>query len=272
MSWLSSRVRSVRAKTALITGASGGIGLELARLCARDGANVILVARRASELARLSADLHDEHGIMAVSYVKDLSKPNAAAELAEQIHRPDNELNQVEILINNAGVGDYGPFVDSSVGRQSAMCQLNMTALVELTHLFLPGMIERGWGRVMNVASTAAFQPGPLMSVYYASKAFILHFSEAIANELEGSGVFVTALCPGPTATGFMTEANMDGSGLTKKLPLMDPVEVARLGYKGMLKGKPVVVTGLRNRLVASTVGFLPRGAVTRVSRYIQDP
>lgn len=272
MSWLSSRARSVRAKTALITGASGGIGLELAKLCARDGANVILVARRASELARLASALHEKYGITAVSYVKDLTKPDAAAQLAEQILRPESELNQVDLLINNAGMGDYGPFAERSLQRHSETMRLNINSLVELTHLFLSGMIERGWGRVMNVASTAAFQPGPLMSVYYASKAFVLHFSEALENELEGTGVYVTTLCPGPTATNFHVEANMEQGVTVSGMPLMDAISVARKGYDGMLRGKPVVIPGVRNRVVAGAVGFFPRGFVTRASRKLREP
>lgn len=267
MAWIDERMRSVRARTALVTGASGGIGLELAHLCARDGANLVLVARRATELTRIAADLTDRHKIRVDSFIKDLSEPDAALELVDQLNK---EGTAIDILINNAGFGDYGPFADSDLERQRAMIHLNITSLVELTHLLLPRMIQERWGRVLNVASLAAFQPGPLMSVYYATKAFVLHFSEAIANELEGTGVSVTALCPGPVHTGFAKAANATDSALFKKLGAVDVKKVARTGYEAMLRGKSIAIPGFKNRVLAGTVGFMPRGAVVKISRSLQ--
>jgi short-subunit dehydrogenase len=269
MGWLEKRTRSVGARTVLVTGASGGIGLELARVCARDGANLVLVARRAGELQKIAANLQDTHNVKVLCIVKDLSTPGAAQHIVDRLQ---DHKTTIDILINNAGSGDFGPFVDCNLERQHHIIQLNVTATVELTRLLLPGMIERGFGRILNVSSAAGFQPGPLMSVYYASKAFILHFSEALRSELSGTGVTVTTLCPGPVDTGFQKAARMETSGLFKKLAVQDPLTVAAKGYKGMLKGRAIVMTNLSMRLLVFSERLAPRSLVTRISHYLQKP
>jgi short-subunit dehydrogenase len=183
-------------KCALITGASSGIGRELATLFARDGYDLTLVARDRAMLARIGDELTRVHGVAVDVIAQDLSHPNAAAEVYRELKRRSIK---IDVLVNNAGFGTYGPFVDSDAATESEMLQLNIVALTKLTRLFLEDMLAKREGRILNVASTAAFQPGPLMAVYYASKAYVLSFSEALANELRDSGVTVSTLCPGPT-------------------------------------------------------------------------
>jgi hypothetical protein len=178
---------------------------------------------------------------------------------------------QIDYLINNAGFGDFGFFAQSNWDKQLQMINLNITTLTHLTHLFLPAMIKNKYGRVMNVASTAAFQPGPTMSVYYATKAFVLHFSEAIANELEGSGVTVTALCPGATESGFQSAAAMEESKLVKGKKLPSSAEVAQYGFNAMMNGKKVAIHGMMNYLMANSIRFTPRALVLKVVRMMQD-
>jgi short-subunit dehydrogenase len=245
---------------ALITGASGGIGLELARVFAREGYGLVLVARNEKLLRDLAGELKTETLVIA----KDLTKAGAAQEVFDQVR-------QVDVLVNNAGFGSSGKFVEEPLDEQLGMMQLNMTALVALTGLFLPGMLKAKSGRILNVASTAAFQPGPLMAVYYATKAFVLSFSEAIHEELSGSGVTVTALCPGATETGFGDRANMHDARLFKGKKLMDACTVAEAGYRGMLAGKAIVIPGLMNRVMAQSVRVSPRSAVRKIARYLND-
>jgi len=247
--------------TALITGASDGIGLELARIMAGDGYDLVLVARNQKRLEEIARELKPARvGVLA----KDLSVAGAA----EEIHR---EISQVEVLVNNAGFGVFGKFAETPLADELGMMQVNVTALVALTKLYLAGMVAAGRGRVMNVASTAAFQPGPLMAIYYATKAFVLSFSEAIANELAGTGVTVTALCPGPTATGFQERGQMQDSGLVKGKKIMDARTVAEAGYRAMLAGKPLVIPGVKNKLLAQSVRFSPRSLVTKLVRAMQE-
>ncbi|MEW6277731.1 MAG: SDR family oxidoreductase [Candidatus Eremiobacterota bacterium] len=254
----------MRGKTALITGASGGIGLELARCCAADGCRLVLVARSRDRLERLAAELKQQHGTESVVLEADLARPDAPARVAEQA-------GSVDVLINNAGVGSYGPFLEQDLQRTLDMLQLNVTSLTELTRRVAPGMVTSGWGRVMNVASTAAFQPGPLMAVYYASKAYVLSFSEALANELQGTGVTVTALCPGPTESGFQASASMQESRLLTLFKMPSSAEVARSGYAAMKRGKRVHITGVMNWLMAQSVRFTPRDLATWLVRKMQD-
>lgn len=251
----------------LLTGASRGIGSELAKLCAKDGHHVILVARGEKELEKIAAELRSAHQCEVTVLAKDLSKPHAAEEIAQWLHEKNV---QVDILINNAGFATYGNFAESDLTREQMMMQVNMTTLVSLTRLLLPEMIRRRSGKILNVASTAAFQPGPLMSVYYATKAFVLSFSHAIANELQGTGVTVTCLCPGPTATGFQREAKMEDSMLFD-LGAMDPARVARAGYRGMMRGKRLVIPGTRNRMGAFFVRFVPLGMAANIVRRLQQ-
>ena len=253
--------------TALVTGASGGIGAELARLFAADGHDLVLVARSGEKLAGLAEELGREHNVGARVLPADLARAEAPREIFDQLRA---EGVAVGALVNNAGVGSYGPFAETGEKSELDLLQVNVVALTHLTKLFLPAMVARRRGYVLNVASTAAFQPGPLMAVYYASKAYVLHLSEALSNETEGTGVTVTALCPGPTETGFVAAAGMGESKLFDA-NVMSARAVAVEGYRGMLSGKTIVIPGLKNRLLASSYRFAPRGLITKVVRGIQD-
>src|SRR5712691_8172351 len=198
-------------KTALITGASFGIGQELAGIFAREGYNLVLVARTADKLRQLASELEKAHGTRSLILASDLAAPGAAAYIHDQTTRADIT---VDVLVNNAGFGQFGLFAENDLEECLQQIQLNVTTLTHLTRLYLPEMVARKSGRILNVASTAAFQPGPLMAVYYATKAYVLHFSEAIAEELRHSGVTVTALCPGPTETGFAAAADVGATRL----------------------------------------------------------
>jgi short-subunit dehydrogenase len=254
-------------KTALITGASFGIGLELARIFARDNHNLVLVARTAAKLRQLASELEKAHGTRSLILAVDLAEPGASTYVLDQTKRADVV---VDVLVNNAGFAQYGFFAENDLEECLRQIQLNVTTLTHLTRLYLPGMIERGSGRILNVASTAAFQAGPLMAVYYATKAYVLHFSEAIANELQGTGVTVTCLCPGATTTEFHKRANATGMRLLK-MGSMDARRVAEDGYRALMAGKPVVISGFRNWLVAQSIRFAPRQMVTAAARKLQE-
>jgi len=253
--------------TALVTGASFGIGMELARIFARENYNLVLVARTADRLRQLASELEKSHGTRSLILASDLTEAGAPAYILDQTTRAGV---RVDVLVNNAGFGQFGPFAESDLAACLSQIQLNVTALTHLAHLYLPGMIERKSGRILNVASTAAFQAGPMMAVYYATKAYVLHFSEAIANELQGTGVTVTCLCPGPTATEFQKRANMLSTRVFK-FGAMDARTVAEDGYRAMVAGRPVVISGLRNWLVAQSVRFAPRRMVTAVARKLHE-
>jgi len=251
--------------TALITGASSGIGADLARLFAREGHDLVLVARDEARLRALGDDVARRDGIRAEVMAVDLADPGAPREIIRRLGEREIVL---DVLVNNAGFGTYGPFAATDLGRQLQMLQVNVVALTHLTGLVLPAMLSRRRGRILNVASTAAFQPGPFMAVYYATKAYVLHFTEALAAELgEGTGVSVTALCPGPTRTGFQAAAGIEGTRLLRSALVMESEAVARAGYRGLMEGKPVVIPGVKNRMVAWAVRLLPRAAVTRLVR-----
>ena len=253
--------------TALVTGASGGIGEELARLFAADGHDLVLVARSRDKLARIAAELKEKHGVAARVLAADLARDDAPREIFEELSAGGVT---VDALVNNAGFGTYGLFAETDLKSELELLQVNVVALTHLSKLFLPGMIARRRGYLMNVASTAAFQPGPLMTVYYASKAYVLSFSEALSNECEGTGVRVSALCPGPTETGFVAAARMEQSKLFER-GAMTARAVAEASYRGLLAGKAIVIPGLRNNLLARSIGFFPRGLVTKVVRGIQE-
>lgn len=255
-------------KSALITGASGGIGYELAKLFARDRYNLVLVARSADKLTQIAAELQGQFGIKVKALALDLAAPTASAILFQRLQR---EGIAVEVLVNNAGFGGLGEFAGMPEEEILGQIQLNITALTHLTRLFLPGMLSRGSGKIMNVASTAAFQPGPLMAVYYASKAYVLSFSEALANEVAGSPVVVTCFCPGATDTGFAKRAGSENSRLFKKIGAMKAETVARDGYRGLMAGRTLVFSGLQNWLVAESVRFAPRKMVTAISRWVAE-
>lgn len=250
-------------ETALITGASSGIGRELAIVCARNGMDLVLVARNRARLDELASELGSRYQAATRVVSKDLTVPDAPRALFDEL----SEI-PVDSLVNNAGFGTRGAFAGADPKSQLDMIQINVVALVHLTRLFLPLMLDRGRGRILNVASTAAFQPGPFMAVYYASKAFVLSFSEALTEEVKGRGVGVTALCPGPTATEFQSRAGSDRARL-RRLGMMDARRVAEEGYRGMMRGKAVVITGAQNRLLAQSVRFSPRFVVRKTTRWL---
>ncbi|HEX3558308.1 MAG TPA: SDR family oxidoreductase [Pyrinomonadaceae bacterium] len=253
--------------TALVTGASGGIGAELARLFAADGHRLVLVARSRDKLSALAEELGGRQGVSARVLAADLSRTEAPREIFDALQASGVA---VDVLVNNAGIGSYGLFAETDLKSELDLLQININALTHLSKLFLPQMIARRRGYILNVGSTAGFQPGPLMAVYYASKAYVLSFSEALANETEGTGVGVTVLCPGPTETGFVAAAGMEESKLFDR-GAMTAHDVAEAGYRGMLEGKTIVIPGLRNAFVARAVGLMPRRMVTKVVRGIQE-
>lgn len=254
-------------KTALITGATGGLGKAFAAVFAKNGYELILIGRDEKRLEEARA-LTEGLGAKAQTIAADL----AAKEEPDRIFAWTREKGiAVDVLVNNAGFGDFGLFFECDPKKQREMIEVNIAALVRLTRLFLPGMIERGGGRVLNLASTAAFQPGPLMACYYATKAFVLSFSEAIALELAGTGVFVTALCPGPTSTGFERQAGLAGrSMLFSSLKPARAEAVAEYGFRCLMKGKRVAVHGARNRLMAFFAKIMPRTLVAKTVFHIQ--
>ncbi len=248
--------------TALITGASAGIGKDLAHLCAERGYHLALVARSEGPLAQLNRDT----GGTARIILKDLAQPGAAAEVFEAVRDLD-----VEILINNAGIGFRGKFWELDADDQMRTVYLNVAALTQLTHLMLPSMVARKKGYIMNVSSTASFQPGPLMAIYYASKAYVTSLSEALYNELKGTGVSVTALCPGPTATEFQQRARMTDALMAQPKNMMDSMTVSRAGFEGMLNGKPVVIPGALNAFGAFMTRFAPHQLSAGIARRLQE-
>jgi short-subunit dehydrogenase len=254
-------------KTVLITGASGGIGLALAHEFAAAGYDLVLTARSEERLRTAARELEQRFKVTATVIAADLEASEAPRALVDELGR--RHLT-IDALVNNAGFGLQGEFVKQPLERNLQMIQLNITALTALTGLLAPAMVARGYGEVLNVASTAGFQPGPLMAVYYASKAYVLSFTEAIANELAGTGVVVTALCPGATQTGFSSLAQMDGSRLFAR-GVMDPAEVARVGFMGLKRDRRVVVPGTMNKIIAASVRFAPRGVVTAIARRMQE-
>ena len=255
--------------TAIVTGASAGIGWHLARLLAADGYGLVLVARRRERLERLAEELAAEFGAEARVVARDLSRPAAAEALLEELG-PDAA--RVEVLVNNAGFGTLGPFAETPLAHTDAMLELNVGALIRLTRLLLPFMLERGRGRILNVASTAGFQPGPLMSAYYASKAYVLNFSIGLGEELRGTGVSVTCLCPGPTRTEFQQVAEIEDSRLMTFQPVMGAEAVARAGHRGLMRGRSLVVPGLWNRLVQLNSRLWPRSWNARLVKAIHAP
>jgi short-subunit dehydrogenase len=250
-------------ETVLVTGASSGIGRELARVFAANGSNLIVVARGREKLDELANELHTRHGVRVDVLPKDLSQPGAAESLDSDLRAAG--LN-VDVLVNNAGFGVHGNFAESDLKRQREMILLNILALTELARLLLPAMRRRARGGILNVASTAAFQPGPFMAVYYATKAYVLSFSEALADELRGEPVTITCLCPGPTRTGFASAADAVKTPLFEKFA-GDAAGVARQGYRGFRQGKAVIIAGFLNKLGAFSTRFAPRWFAARLVR-----
>ena len=253
---------------AVVTGASTGIGKELARLCAKAGYDVVLTARNRDPLDALAAETQKDCGRRTIVIPKDLSRPGAASELYNETAAVRGD---IRILINNAGFGAQGLFTELDLSRQMEMLYLNCGALTELTHLFGKEMTARGNGYVLNVASTAAFQPGPLMAVYYASKAYVLSFSSALHNEMKDFVVVVTALCPGPTLTEFQNRAGVAASSLFKGPNVMSARDVAAIGFDGLMKRKPIVIPGRLNSTMAFLTRFAPRQFTATMARKVQE-
>jgi short-subunit dehydrogenase len=252
----------------LITGSSVGIGAALAEVCAGHGHDLILVARHRDRLEARAADIERRFSVKVASVPEDLSDPQGPRRLFEAVGGLGLE---VENLINNAGVGLYGKFAATDLDAELKMIQLNATSVVELTKRFLPAMIQRRSGRILNVASTAAFVPGPWMSIYYATKAFVLSFSEAIDYELKPQGITVTTLCPGPTESEFKVRAGSQRSRLFEAF-VMDAPRVAREGYDGMMNGKAVVIPGVRNKLIPVATRVIPRSMIAAMSHRAARP
>jgi short-subunit dehydrogenase len=250
------------AETALITGASSGLGLQYARLFAADKKDLVVVARRKERLEALAGELSAARGVAVHVIAEDLADPAAPGRIADRVKARGLA---IEYLVNNAGFGTSGAFAESEPVKALDMLQVNVVALVALTRAFLPEMVRRGHGRVLNLGSTAGFQPGPFMAVYYASKAFVNSFTEALWYELKGTGVTATVSCPGATATEFSAVAGSDKSRLFS-FGAMGSEEVAREGYQAMLKGKPLAVHGLKNKVLASSVRFSPRAIVREIA------
>ena len=255
-------------KTALITGASKGIGKELAFLFAKNGCDLVLVARSADTLKTLKEELEESCTVSVHTFVIDLCHPGAAQTVFDAVKAKEID---IDYLVNNAGFGDYGSFLDTAWECYERMITLNITTLTNLTHLFANDWRGRKAGKILNVSSTAAFQPGPMMAVYFATKSFVLHLSEAIGHEFRKEKITVTTLCPGPTRTHFGEVSKMNASQLVKHVHIADPGDVAALGYKAMMKGKPVVIHGNMNKLAPFGIRFLPGKWVTLLSAKIMQ-
>ena len=256
-------------KLALVTGASAGLGTHFAHLFARDGHDVILVARRADRLEALAHEIQKAHPVTAHVMPADLGDPSAPQRLFDEAGRRGL---QVEFLVNNAGFGSNGAFLDLELARESEMLEVNCAALVKLTHLFGRPMRERRSGRILNIASAAGFQPGPYMATYYATKAFVISFSEAVAHELRGSGVTVTCHCPGSTRTEFAATAGVDASLLFRRPRVAKADDVARHAYRAMMKGKVLAIHGLLNLIGMESERLAPRAAVRRITAALNRP
>ncbi len=263
------RRRKGEGLTALVTGASMGIGVDLAECFARDGYNLILSARSEALLKDVADRLARQHNVKTTAIAADLGVPGGGETLANKIATLGLS---VDVLVNNAGYGTAGAFAGSDRANQLGMIDLNDRALVELTHIYWPGMLAKKRGGVLNVASTAAFQPGPLMAIYYASKAFVLSFSEALWKEAQGTGVHVSCLCPGPTTSKFRDRAGTGATRLSRVGTPMSSASVARMGYRAFQRNRVVIVTGLRNAVLASLVPFLPRRTLLNMVHNLQSP
>lgn len=236
--------------TVLITGASQGIGAEFAKLFAKDNYDLVLVARNKDKLTQFARELQEKNEVFIKILIYDLSTPSSARKIFDDV---DKEGIEIDILINNAGFATHGEFISTDYDEELGEIEVNITALTLLTKLFLPQMKKRKAGKILNVASTAAFLPGPFMAVYYASKAYVLSFSESLQEELKGTGITLTILAPGPTKTGFASRANVEKSRIFSH-GLLNPTMVAKLGYDGLMRGEYIIFPGLKNKL-ASIVG-----------------
>jgi uncharacterized protein len=255
-------------QTALITGAASGIGYELVCIFAENDYNLVLVDRAKEKLEEIAIEFQDKFGISVKPIVKDLSKTTSPEEIFQEVEQANIK---VDVLVNNAGFGTYGLFNDTNLTDELEMLQVNLVCTTHLTKLFLKNMVQQGEGKILNVSSAAAFQPGPLMAVYFATKAYVLSFSEALANELDGTGVTVTVLCPGTTQSAFHQRTGMADSKLVKGKRMMDASTVADIGYRGLMQGKTIVIPGLINKIMAKSIRFIPRKLVTKIVRNMQE-
>ena len=253
-------------KTALVTGGASGLGYEFAILLAKDSYHLILIDIDSGKLTETKKELESNYPTQITTITKDLSIQNIATEIFEEIGD-----TQIDVLINNAGFGLFGTFAETDWHREAAMLNLHIITTTHLTKLLLKGMVERGSGKILNMSSLAAFQPGPLMAIYYASKAYILSFSEAIANELKGTGVTVTVLCPGQTKTSFQEVVSQETSENKISFNIASPKDVAAYGYKAMNKGKVVVVPGNINKFLSKLPRLMPRNTAANIVRKIQE-
>jgi uncharacterized protein len=265
---MQSKRNGTQRETALVTGGSSGIGLELAKVLARRAFDLVLVARKRDALEAAAGQLEGKFDVKAHVFAADLGLPDAPQAIFDFLR---NENIGVEALVNNAGFGVGGEFSETELQRELDMIQVNIVALTHLTKLFLPAMIKRRSGRVLNVASTAAFQPGPLMAVYRATKAYVLSFSEALAEELRNSGVTVTALCPGPTHTDFAETAQLRSSRLFNAFGIAEASDVASFGVEAMMHGKRVAIPGIRNKILTQANRITPRALSVKLARIAQE-
>ncbi|PJZ68511.1 short-chain dehydrogenase [Leptospira perolatii] len=256
-------------KTALVTGASTGIGYEIAKLAAADGYDLILVARNLKKLNQVKKELESKGASVEV-LAADLGDPKSPKKIFDFSKK---KKAIVDLLVNNAGFGSNGKFSKLDLKEEMEMIQVNVSALVELTHLFLKDMVDRRSGKILNVASTAAFQPGPMMTNYYATKAYVLSFSEGLAEEVRKEGVTVCCLCPGPTQTEFFERAGVSKSPLLNSalVPKMTPAEVAKIGYEGVKSGRVVVISGIANRILAQSIRITPRFLVRKIAKFLNS-
>lgn len=260
--------RTVNRKTALITGGSAGIGLELARQFAAHGHDLVLVARHRDALEAAAGSLEGKYGVKVSVLPFDLADEDSPERLFDAVR---SEGIHIDYLINNAGFGLGGEFADTDINTELDMIQVNMAAVVHLTKLFMQPMLKEKSGRIMVVASTAAFQPGPLMSIYYASKAFLLSYSQALAEELRNTGVTVTCLCPGATATGFAERAGISNSRLFTTVGVQKAEDIGVYGYAAMMRGERVAIAGMRNKVMIQAERLAPRALLTRLARLAQE-
>jgi uncharacterized protein len=255
-------------KTTLITGASEGIGYEFAKLFAKEGYNLVITARNETKLNEISNEIKNKHNVKVKVLPKDLSKQNAGEDIFKVLK---NENINVDILINNAGFGIFDDYWKVDNKNEKEMLQVNIIALVELTNLFAKDMMNHSGGKILNVASTAAFQPGPIMVGYYASKAFVLRYSQAIDFEMRRKSVQVSTLCPGPTLTEFQVRANMEDINLFRKGFTMSAEEVAKIGYNGLMKGKSVIIPGAMNKISAMSSKITPSKVSMKIVNWLQS-
>jgi uncharacterized protein len=250
-------------KNALVTGATSGIGYEMSKILAKEGFNLVLVARNAEQLESLAKELSNTYAIKASFIVIDLSNPTAPTEIVAELQ---TKAEKIDILVNNAGFIEYGAFSDTNLDKELQMIQVNLVSLTHLTKLLLPAMLKQKWGKILNVASIGAYVPGPFNAVYCATKAYVLSFSEAIAEELKGTNVTVTALCPGATKTKFAQKANIEEVKLFQG-SVMQAKEVAEIGFLALMDGKRIVVPGFINKFAVFIINFIPRHMVALIAK-----